>query len=646
MHSDPAPRMASGQTSAPEAESRDPRESGRIRLRVLALTLAAQAALIAWVADSEIAQSVYLICYSLMMPTVVYLLIGRALMRRFRLARQELLFGYIVLTCTLPIMGFGGMRFLITGMGYLPYFSATQPQWNAYLPALSSLPVLHDPEAIRALYRGGTGVPWQAWLLPIGFWSLYLLLLSGIWIGLAAVLHRIWIHQERLTFPITVLPIQLTDPRDDLFHRPLFWTGVAVPVVLQSLLVLHDWYPSVPAFQLKAFDIKPLLFTSPPWNALPDLQVGFYPMAIGLAYFVPSSVSFSCIFFWLATRLSYLVGTLFGVESAGTGAARFPFREEQAAGAWIAFAALAVWGVRLRWSHLMQTSPPRDRRDLRRLGALAALCMTLCAAMMTAVGISPLMALGTITLYVAYVLCGARVRGEAGGIWTFAPLSWTPARVMGGLLGTYGLPPRAMVAGGLFDLVHVDIRAQTLPYLLEGLKIGETAGLRWRTILCWCGVGTITALIFAWWFSLSQFYSLGAATAKSNAFAMWKTHVGMNEMHRSASQRAPFDVSGMTALLFGGGFTVLLAWLRMRLPFFPLHPVGYVLCNTLSLAAFFVPFLLAWLTKVLVLRYGGHALYRRSLAFFVGLILGDIGIQAGWALIGRLFQVPIYQFLS
>ena len=110
--------------------------------------------------------------------------------------------------------------------------------------------------------------------------------------------------------------------------------------------------------------------------------------------------------------------------------------------------------------------------------------------------------------------------------------------------------------------------------------------------------------------------------------------------------RPGWDVPGLTAMLFGGAFTLLLAALRMRLPVFPLHPVGYVLANTLTLNAFFVPFLLAWLVKVLVQRFGGSILYRRSLAFFVGLILGDIVTQAGWALVGRLLDVPIYQFLS
>ena len=107
-----------------------------------------------------------------------------------------------------------------------------------------------------------------------------------------------------------------------------------------------------------------------------------------------------------------------------------------------------------------------------------------------------------------------------------------------------------------------------------------------------------------------------------------------------------WDGPGLTAMAFGGAVTLALAALRVRLAFFPLHPVGYVLANTLTVNAFFVPFFLAWLAKVLVQRFGGNPVYRRSLAFFVGLIFGDIVTQAGWTLIGRLLGVPIYQFLS
>lgn len=73
-----------------------------------------------WVADSEIARSIYLICYSLMMPTALYLLFVRLLRRWLPFTREELLMGYIVLTATIPIIGFGGLRFLLPGRGFFP----------------------------------------------------------------------------------------------------------------------------------------------------------------------------------------------------------------------------------------------------------------------------------------------------------------------------------------------------------------------------------------------------------------------------------------------------------------------------------------------------------------------------------------------
>lgn len=617
-----------------------------IRPQLALLILLTQAVMVWWVADSEIARSIYLICYSLMMPTALYLLFVRLLRRWLPFDRRELLMGYIVLTSTIPIIGFGGLRFILPGMGFFPYFSQTQPQWNRYMPYLTHLPILHDPEAIRALYRGQSDVPWQAWTVPILFWSLYLILLTGIWIGLAAVLHRIWIRQERLTFPITVLPLQITDPQDDLLRRPLFWLGFAIPAVLQSLLVVRDWYPAIPAVQLKVTYVKIPLFQSPPWNAFPDFPLGIYPMAVGLAYFVPSSISFSCWFFWLVTRLLYVVGSAFGLEVGDTAAARFPYKEEQAAGAWIAFAMMAGWGARRHWQSLKRHLSPDELRTVRWLGLLALGCLLLCAGMMMLTGIPPLFALLIIGVYVAYVLSGVRIRAEAGGQWTFAPATWTPHRVTNAVLGTQNLPEGAIVAGGYFDLVHVDIRAQSLPYLMEGLKIADSVGLRWRTVLAWVAIGTVTALAVGWWSSLSNFYALGAATAKSNAYAMWKVQYGMQQMHSLASTRVAWDSSGVLAACIGGGFTLLLASLRMRLNAFPLHPVGYVMANTITMNAFFLTFLVAWTAKVLVQRFGGSKGYRRSLAFFVGVTLGDIVTQAGWALVGGVLDVPIYQFLT
>ena len=615
-----------------------------MRPRVLALVLITQTVMIWWVADSEMARGIYLICYSLMMPTVLYLLLAHVLKRWLPFEEKELLLGYIVLTATIPVMGYGGLRFLIEGMGAVPFLARNQPQWIGFVPLVDRLPVLRDPEAVRGLYLGGAGVPWRAWAMPIVFWSVYLLSLGAIWLSLAAILRRIWIHQERLTFPIAMLPLRMTDPGERIFRRPLFIIGFAIPVALQSLLVVHQWVPSVPALPLKAFNAAPLLFSSPPWNAIPSLPVGFYPMAIGLAYFVPSDVSFSCWFLALAMRFVYVGGAILGKEGGDAGASRFPYKEEQASGAWIAFAVLVIWGARRHWRSVVSMVPADELATVRRMTAVALGCIGLCAGMMALVGIPIIAAAGVIVVYVLYVLSGARVRAVAGGQWTFAPLFWTPHRVMYSVLGTETASNRALLAGGYFHLVHVDVRAQSLPYLMEGLDIAERSGIRWRTVLVWVAIGTVTAVAIGWWSTLTEIYSLGAATAKADYYALRKVNVAFNEVDHLATSPGSWDLEGVSAMGFGAGVTVLLAWSR-RLGVFGLHPVGYVLCNTLTMGGFIVPFFIAWLVKSVMLRLGNKT-YRQSVPFFVGVILGDVVIQAGWALVGGIFKVPIYQFLT
>lgn len=638
-------RLQDERTQDAGAETTKPRGIFESRARVLALILMTQALIVWWVADSELARGIYLICYSLMMPTVLYLLIARILRRWLPFDDKELLLGYIVLTATLPIIGFGGLRFIVEGNGYLLHFAKTQAQWAQYVPFLKHLPVLQDIDAASGMYLGGQGVPWRAWIVPIAFWSTYLLALGGIWLCLAAVLRRVWVRQERLTFPVTMLPLRVMDPKDDIFRRTVFWIGFAFPAVMQSLLVINQWAPSVPAVQLKAFDAAPLLFTSPPWNAIPDFQISFQPLAIGLAFFVPSEVSFSCWFLSIAMKAVYVISAMWGLQAADMGATRFPYREEQAAGAWIAFACLIAWTAR---GHIRATAKlvaQEEREYVTRMIIAAGALAGLCAVMMWMTGIPMIASTGIILVYIAYVLTGARVRAEAGAQWTFAPASWTPNRVMYSLLGTGGSGSQSLVSSGHFDMVHIDIRGQSLPYLMEGLNIAEKTGIPWRTVLAWVAVGSVTALAMGWWHSLTTLYDLGASTAKTNQYAMRKVTNCFIEVNRLATSGKAWDADGVKGMMGGAMITLMFAKLRMMGLWAP-HPVGYVLCNTYTMKSFMVPFFLAWSIKTLLLRFGGNSVYRRSVPLFVGVILGDIVTQATWSFIGGVFNVPIYQFVT
>ena len=46
--------------------------------------------------------------------------------------------------------------------------------------------------------------------------------------------------------------------------------------------------------------------------------------------------------------------------------------------------------------------------------------------------------------------------------------------------------------------------------------------------------------------------------------------------------------------------------------------------------------------KLIVLRQGGVRAYRKSIPFFLGLVLGEYFVACGWALLGVIVGKPMY----
>ena len=88
------------------------------------------------------------------------------------------------------------------------------------------------------------------------------------------------------------------------------------------------------------------------------------------------------------------------------------------------------------------------------------------------------------------------------------------------------------------------------------------------------------------------------------------------------SPKSP-DGGAMAAYVFGTGMTVLLASLRTRLLWWPLHPAGYVVGCSFALMRLWLPLFTSFVLKSLILRFGGLKGYRLALPFFIGLIVGE-----------------------
>jgi hypothetical protein len=125
------------------------------------------------------------------------------------------------------------------------YYSAQEPDWMQFRPALPSWFAPTSSAAVKTLFQGddGTG-PRDAWLVPMVAWSSLLIVLFFVMLCINVLMGRQWIDSERLTFALASLPLALTEGSDSrmeqaprVLRQPLFWGGLAIPLALQALAV-------------------------------------------------------------------------------------------------------------------------------------------------------------------------------------------------------------------------------------------------------------------------------------------------------------------------------------------------------------------------------------------------------------------------
>jgi len=318
----------------------------------------------------------------------------------------------------------------------------------------------------------------------------------------------------------------------------------------------------------------------------------------------------------------------------------------------MAFAVLTLWLGRkqLAQAYRMATRAARERSEdalmYRRAGVTLALSLVFIFAFGAAAELPLWLAAGIFTIYLLYVITAARVRAEVGTQWTFAPLVWDPNQVFLLGLGSGIFGARTLTNLAVLEGITVDVRGQPMPNHMESLKMAEEVGLPRRQLVTVIIAATLTGLPLAFYTSFQHWYHTGALTAKANFYHVYKVQLNYQYLLAKMDSPTKFNPAGLSAVGFAAAVTTGLTLLRARFAGWPFHPLGYVLSNTLTVGAFWLPLLMANVAKVVVLRYGGARLYRRSIAFFVGIILGDVLAEAGWSLAGWIAGFPVYQFLS
>lgn len=580
-------------------------------------------------------------------------LLLRRLRARLALTGAELLTIYVMLMLATAVSGIGMVQFLVPTLGSAFYFATPENRWAEFHPHVPAWLVPNDPAAVNGFFKGYTTLYQlrilRAWLVPVAVWTAFLSTLLLVMLCLTVLVRRRWVEEERLTFPLIYLPVEMA--RDGgskaFWGSRLMWAGFALAGVLESVNFANWLMPAIPYLPIKPTDLGAQV-TAQPWSGVRPFYVAFYPFMIGIGYLLTLDISFSCWSFYLLMKLENVVAVAAGFRDPGASLtmARAPYISEQGAGAFIGLALLLLWtgrGTLRRAWQAARRGEPAEGEMLSYRAAFAGLAAGFAALVgfCWVAGVHPLVAAAFLLILLLFVLTITRIVAEAGAGWIMAPwMSGRPLVTAAAHVGSMG--ERSLTAWSYFLFLDLDYRDMPMPHHLQGARIGGAAAVPPRRMLAAMLVATGVGIVTAFWAHLHVYYIHGCATAKVRP---WITSVGQWPfgMLRSWLSSPPLtDPTGLAAAGVGALITAALVFLRQHVLWWPLHPLGYALANTNSLDYVWCPFFIAWVLKATVLRLGGISLYRRTLPFFLGMILGDYVVPGLWGLIGAATNTQMY----
>jgi len=558
----------------------------------------------------------------------------RRLTGRYLLSRSEL-FTILLMTWAAGMVPANGLvGFMIVVMA-TPFYHATPengwaelmhnhiPKWIA--PS--------DPEITRGFFEGlpaGESIPWDAWIVPLFWWSGFVIAVAGVSMAVVTLLKRQWVSHERLTFPLVSVAVDLAGDPNKIKHWLLrnrfFWIGFALGFGVLLWNIPGHFYPTFPQFFMGR-TYHPLA------RGFPSLVSKVSPYVIGFAYFVNLDVLFSMWIFHLVSIVQRGVMNRVGMGTGGNEDQwSYGYTGYEAYGA---MAFMVVWGLWVGRRYLIDVlkkawdpSHPIEESDgmmsYRTALATFILGSIYCILWLSQAGMELrvilVLGIGNLILYIGI----SRIVSEAGIVYVRGPMS---AQVLSlYAFGTQSLSPATVTATGFSYTTIAQGTGLFMPRFMQMGRLQDFVGGNRRKILAAVGIAFVVALVTSIVVTLYFGYTHGTQN-----FNTWHIRSGGQTVFNDTASKisSPFPTDWIRIRHFGYGILAMamLTQLRYWMPQWPLHPIGLTVGVTYFTQQTFAGVFLAWIIKLVVLKVGGVSTYRRLQPLFIGLLVGySLGI--------------------
>ena len=581
----------------------------------------------------------------------------RRVFPRWAFQPSELLVAYLMMCIASSICSHNMMEILVTSMGHAFWFATPENEWaELILPYLPRWLTVSDEIALRAYYEGDTTFyQWEhlrPWLGPFGWWMLFTMALLWVMLCINVILRRQWMERERLTYPIIQLPLAIIHREHHLLRNRGMWFGFAITGGITLINGLNSLYPTVPYIPMKRLLNLHSYFTESPWNGIGWTPVTLHPHLIGLGFLMPLDLLFSSWFFYWALKAQYIFRAATGFRMFPG----FPYAKEQSFGAYMAIILAVLWTGRrhLRnvFTRLFRNDPALDDPEGGMSYRTACVGIVVGTAVLCAfsarAGMAIWLAVGFFVLYYLLSAAVTRMRAELGFPIHDAHYPLGPDHVAIVSFGTRRLGASNLTVLGFYHWFNRTYASHPMPHQLEGFKMSE--GLRVgssrfnRHLIVALTVAVFLSVLATFWLILDSFYRHGSS---SGYYTWWGSGgFGRETFWWLESWLAyPSDADYAAVGFIGFGFigSLLLMAMRYRFLWWPFHPLGYAISSSWGIHVW-SSFLISWVIKLVVLRYGGLRAYRQAIPFFLGLILGEYLVGSVWNWVSILWHVPTYQF--
>ena len=602
----------------------------------------------------------------LLMPFLILVMAPNVALKsyapRYALTPSELLVIFSMGLIASIVPDWGMNWYLMSVITAPRYFASPENQWqNKFFDYLPDWLVLGRPTA-QGFFEGiapGQPIPWMGWVVPLFWW--FSLIGAMLFVGacLVVILRKQWVDYERLRFPLCEISLHLIGASDDpaenannkgwppFYRTPIFRIGfiLTLSISLYNCITYWTGWPHVPILGLDVFNIS----FDP---AFPPLPIRLNIFNLCFSFFINSEILFSLWFFQLFGIIQE--GLLNRIGMSSTRLVPGGLVSIQFIGGMIFF---VLWGLWMARHHLGEVvrhafggaTSLDDREELfsyRTAVFGVVLGFLYIIFWLNQSGISmPVVLLFLFFLYVFY-LAMARVLAEAGLVMVDLPINAHQFTVS--MVGSANLNIPTITGMTLTNAFARNWRTFTMiatahvAWFKKHLETtnreghGKTADDTFSSedaigraspaaggFFFWMSLAFVVSVVSSLGYLIHAGYTYGEQSLRGGAIgSLGNGFYGMAvSWMDNATRISQIEVIYLAS---GGVLTFLMIICRYLFYWWPLNPIGFVVAASTPIRVAFLPFLLAWLIQVILLRVGGVRLYRSVQPLFLGMLVGYV----------------------